>query len=241
MIVFVNNFLNELDLLEVKCETLKGIVDLFVVIESPVTFSGVNKAMYYQLNKQRFEKYPIHHVDLTDMPETYQTFSSPWEREAAQNKRILDTLQHIAPEYVIWGDADETVKPEAVQEFIDKRYTTANFETDMLLFYFNRMSPNPWHYTRMAKFKGEQVPRGNFRLPMIYDAGWHFEFFGERNTLLEKVNATSHAIEPGGRSFYQAITRGERPGIESCSVYPEEKLPKFVIDNRKRFSSWFLV
>ena len=48
------NFFNELDLLELRMEILKDHVDKFVIVESTVTFSGKNKHLYFEENKNYF-------------------------------------------------------------------------------------------------------------------------------------------------------------------------------------------
>jgi len=47
-------FFNELDLLEIRLNILKDVVDYFVLTESPYTVSGNEKPLYYLENKDRF-------------------------------------------------------------------------------------------------------------------------------------------------------------------------------------------
>ena len=59
------NFFNELDLLEIRLNTLKDSVDYFVIVESNVTHSGQFKPLYYEENKERFKSFEdkiIHYV-----------------------------------------------------------------------------------------------------------------------------------------------------------------------------------
>jgi beta-1,4-mannosyl-glycoprotein beta-1,4-N-acetylglucosaminyltransferase len=239
MIITAQPFLNEVERLLIKFETLKGAVDLHIVAESPVTFTGVNKAMHFKLNQHLFKDYPVHYIDLSDLPESRAMKADPWAMEEAQRQATLKEIKKIDPEIVIFGDADETPKPEVIEKFRSLNCHTANLEMDMLLFYFNRIDSTPWRYQRICKFQGRVCDRGNWNHPMITDAGWHFQYMGGKQTLLDKVNSSSHAMEVGGRNFYQAVSRGEKPGLEACSEYPEEKLPAYVRENRERFSEWF--
>ena len=43
-------FLNELDLLEIRLNILDSYVDYFIINESPKTFSGKSKPLYYEDN-----------------------------------------------------------------------------------------------------------------------------------------------------------------------------------------------
>ena len=67
------NFFNELDLLEIRLNTLYDIVDYFVIIESNLTHSGEVKPFYYEDNKSRFEKFSdkIIHYKVLDTPEQF--------------------------------------------------------------------------------------------------------------------------------------------------------------------------
>lgn len=70
----VFRFFNELDLLELRFQILDPYVDYFVLVEAPVTFSGLSKPLYYQENKERFAKWNhkiIHHV-VPDTPNSHE-------------------------------------------------------------------------------------------------------------------------------------------------------------------------
>lgn len=240
MIITCQPFLNEIERLKIKLETLKGAVDLHVIAESPITFTGVNKPMYFQLNREVFKDYPIHYIDLSYLQETKAMKLDPWVREEAQRQAIIHHIRDIKPEIVLFGDSDETPKPEVIERFRSLKCPMANLEMDMLLFYFNRIRPEPWRYHRIAKWSGRVADRGVWTHPMIKDAGWHFEYMGGKQTLLEKVNASSHATEEGGRNFFQSVSRGNYPGLDSTHEYPIERLPYYVQQNKDKFKDWFL-
>ena len=50
-------FFNELDLLELRLETLYEVVDYFVITELFETFSGKSKSSLFEKEKKRYEKY----------------------------------------------------------------------------------------------------------------------------------------------------------------------------------------
>tara|TARA_R100000742_G_C4271636_1_gene90616 strand:- start:501 stop:1379 length:879 start_codon:yes stop_codon:yes gene_type:complete len=70
-------FLKELDLLEIRLNILDSVVDYFVITESPFTFSGNEKPLYYQQNKDRFSKFnhKIIHNIIEEIPKTQEEFS----------------------------------------------------------------------------------------------------------------------------------------------------------------------
>jgi len=65
---------NELDLLELRLEMLDPYVDQFVLIECVETFSGKEKPLYFNENKERFSKYlhKIHHHITYDPPKSFE-------------------------------------------------------------------------------------------------------------------------------------------------------------------------
>jgi beta-1,4-mannosyl-glycoprotein beta-1,4-N-acetylglucosaminyltransferase len=67
------NFFNELDLLEIRLNTLYDVIDHFVIIESDLTHSGEDKPFYYDDNKARFEKFAdkIIHYKVSDTPNQF--------------------------------------------------------------------------------------------------------------------------------------------------------------------------
>lgn len=66
-------FFNELDILELRLEILNDIVDKFVIVESTVTFSGKEKPLFFNENKDKFKKFEdkIIHVIVNDTPDDF--------------------------------------------------------------------------------------------------------------------------------------------------------------------------
>ena len=56
-VVDVFPFLNEFELLELRLTTLSPYVDYFVLVESPMTFSGNEKPLFFNENKDMFDKW----------------------------------------------------------------------------------------------------------------------------------------------------------------------------------------
>ena len=50
-------FFNELDLLKIRLEELKNVVDKFVLVESTRTFAGRTKPLYFQEYRHEFDEY----------------------------------------------------------------------------------------------------------------------------------------------------------------------------------------
>ena len=69
-------FFNELEILELRLNILKDVVDYFILVESSTTFNGKDKKLIYNENKERFKEFNdrIIYVVVDDTP---NTFTSP--------------------------------------------------------------------------------------------------------------------------------------------------------------------
>jgi len=109
-------FFNELDILDIRLNTLGSDVDYFVLVESTRTFTGQPKELVYQQNKDRFARFHdrIIHVIADDMPEQAD---STFTREAHQRSAIGRGLDGAQPQdLIIVSDVDEIPKPEVLRE-----------------------------------------------------------------------------------------------------------------------------
>lgn len=227
MIISAFPFLNELDLLEYRLRTMAPFVDMFVLMESPVTFSGKPKPLYYAENKERFKQWNIHHFVVEE-----REGDKLWDREQYQRRCLVEEVARLRPEIVIFSDCDEFVQPDVVQRFLESGHDMMRLEMDMLTFFLDRKDSIEWVQGCICKWKEGLEPefRGGSS-PVLAKAGWHFEFFGSRELLLEKVEAISHGPEAGGRDFHKRVKNGEFPGLERTSSYPVENLPQPMRDD----------
>ena len=112
-------FFNELDLLEIRLNVLRDVVDRFVLVEAGETHTGKRKPLYFRENAARFAAFAdrIVYVSFDRFPEGY----GPWERECHQRNEILKGLSDAAPDDVVLvSDLDEIPRPELVAEYARK-------------------------------------------------------------------------------------------------------------------------
>lgn len=106
-------FFNELDLLDIRLNILKEVVDKFVLVEATRTFTNKSKELFYEKNKSRFSAFGdrIIHVVVDDFP----TFKTPWHNESHQRNAILRGLMDAQPnDLILIGDIDEIPSPDLV-------------------------------------------------------------------------------------------------------------------------------
>ncbi|MBQ2282203.1 MAG: N-acetylglucosaminyltransferase, partial [Kiritimatiellae bacterium] len=90
------SFFNELDILELRLETLAPVVDYFVIVEADKTHAGAAKPLVFEQNKELFAKYlPKIIYAQSPIPEN---ISNPWAIENIQRNYISDVVkQHAKP------------------------------------------------------------------------------------------------------------------------------------------------
>lgn len=76
------NFFNELDILEIRLNTLKDYVDHFVIVESSVKHSGEEKEFIFEKNLSRFEAFKdkIIHYKVYDTPNDFINLPSSYDK-----------------------------------------------------------------------------------------------------------------------------------------------------------------
>jgi beta-1,4-mannosyl-glycoprotein beta-1,4-N-acetylglucosaminyltransferase len=146
-VIDVFPFFNELDILEIRLNILDPYVDCFILSEATKTFSGLDKPLYYQENKDRFEKFNhkiIHNiVEDTTSPELH-----PYQRDVFQKDNIKKIVLENASyeDAIIWSDIDEVPNPDAIEDlntyFVQD--SIFHFAQENCMGYFNLVE-DWWH------------------------------------------------------------------------------------------------
>ena len=89
-------FFNELDLLEIRLNTLNDVVDYFILVESSVTHSGESKSFIFENNKEKFSQFldKIIHIKVTDTPNDFTNLPE-FIPTNFDEKCIYDAYQYI--------------------------------------------------------------------------------------------------------------------------------------------------
>ena len=115
------SFFNELDLLEIRLNTLNEVVDRFVISESRYTHTGQPKPLYYKENESRFAKFKdkvIHVVspDPADPAKAGLDTSYSWLCENRQRNATIQAIESKLEDddVLIVSDIDEIPNPATV-------------------------------------------------------------------------------------------------------------------------------
>lgn len=212
-------FFNELDLLKLRIETLRSIVDVFVVVEGTKTFTGRDKPLHFCHEDFGDCAEKIRHVVVDSYP---FDFSDPWRVERYQRNSIARGLTDAeAEDLILVGDVDEIPNPQSILAYRPHRYKRGDFEQRNFAYYINNChvdecgNPVPWYGTKITTFQyfnrvfrfAEQVRRfkgsGIFRVlqrtwfyryevQKIPDGGWHFSWLNGADGILTKLESFSH-------------------------------------------------
>lgn len=121
------SFFNELDVLEVRLNVLKDVVDRFVIVEAIWTHTGRPKELLFEKNRQRYAEFldKIIYVKLTEepaFPEDATDVERAWIRENTQRNAILNGLKGASDDdYLIISDLDEVANPLVVKKIVQDR------------------------------------------------------------------------------------------------------------------------
>lgn len=240
---------NELDMLEVRLNTLNNLVDKFVIVEATKTFSFEDKPLHFKENKKRFKPFAkkIIHIVVDDLPED----ATPMGREHSQRDAIIHGLKHADPsDFIMLSDVDEIPMPHIIEPLIKEGLP---FSLGMMTYYYglNRRSVQDLKGTTgllFADFQGGQWMRDQRNiLPYYPDAVWHFSCFGGAAAVAHKLRTFSHSDEYGQGKYVDVerlqycidnkIDLLERPEFPVVEV-PLVNLPPYIMDNFKRFKHW---
>ncbi len=190
MIIDAFPFFNELDLLEVRLNTLDSVVDKFVLVEAQLTQTRQPKPLYFLDNKERFSKFlhKIHHqiISKNSCPSNEGNL---WAMENLQRnyiKRVLMGMNLADTDVVMISDVDEIPNPIKVVDAA--KADGANllaFDMSFHAYYANLVSPKKgWIGTVMTKMETlnviepQDVRNIKDSAPRVDNAGWHLSWLG---------------------------------------------------------------
>lgn len=176
MITEVIYFLNELDLLEAHLEHHRPWGWRTVIVECPVSISGVPKPLYFADSKSRFERFDVEHLALpTDMFPTIQgedQYRQFRKNDWAKRLWMQENFDAKNP-WIFHSDVDEilTEKPTGF-DHVD--YVC--FMLDQYMAQVNRKVAKTQDAYRLARasLTAHQLQNVKRNKRMAIRGGWHF-------------------------------------------------------------------
>lgn len=192
MIYSCTCFHNEFALLKIRCEELRSLDVIHVLVESAFTFSGKPKPLYFKERKDEFKAYPIIHIVLDDTPH-----DDPWVNEQRQRDACMSAL-HGCDDYdtIIISDVDECPKALSIDKYHPDSGVMA-LEQSLYYYYLNCLSSKKWNMSKilpwgLLKYSSPNTVRNLVVNSIIPDAGWHWSYQGGVNAMINKFKSFSH-------------------------------------------------
>jgi len=188
------SFFNELDLLKLRCEELKELNPVHILVESPYTHTGDPKPLYYEQNKHLFKDYNIIHLIDQSMPND----GDAWHNENHQRDTGVFGLFDMEDDDVIGiFDADEIPKSEMVKQYKPEMGITG-VKMDKFSYTLNCLEGyQQWEMGKLVTYEilkqttPNKIRNGGHKTIMC-NAGWHFSFLGGVEKMKEKLFAYAH-------------------------------------------------
>lgn len=233
-------YCGERDVLDIRLEELRGVVDVFVIVEATHTFQGERRELEHpDLGA------PTVRVDVTDvLPE------DPWRAESFVRNAIVWGLHDAGPDdIVLISDADE-VPSSLVVSTLHGQPDIVNGHGPVALentsYYFTLDWQVPWRHDlhpvaiRADVLRQPEHARRNPVAhlgggpfaddPTVGTAGWHFGWLGGVDVAMRKLAAFAHAeyrelsrehVEACIRDGIDLFGRGQLLPAEIDATYPE--------------------
>lgn len=209
-------FFNELDLLEVRVNTLAPYVDAFVLCEANRTFQGKSKPYIFDQHKSDVRFLcgkPILSIKADISP--MDGLQDAWEREKIQRYTIstaLHALQSAPPgtsnglrplrddDRLILSDVDEIPDLRIFRSFDPANSTVMAWNQNLYYYWVNLRCWDwigpvscTWEVFHLVFDQDFQLLRdGRHKAECLIDGGWHFSFLGGPQAIKEKIEAFSH-------------------------------------------------
>jgi len=167
-------FNGEIDLLEIRLNLLNDYVDYFVICESNQTHSGLQKELYFENNKNLFDKFIdkiIYNVidppSQKDLDEVINLYNLDGHRTFQQDAYEKDSIKKILnklcfdDDIIIWSDLDEIPNPEVLSQ-LSSFYNSNevyNFAQDNFQGYLNWIETTGTVTSQTSDFDYEKTPK----------------------------------------------------------------------------------
>jgi beta-1,4-mannosyl-glycoprotein beta-1,4-N-acetylglucosaminyltransferase len=195
-------FFNELNILKLRLNYLKDVVDYFLICECSHTFTANPKPYYLdEVIDELDEDIRKKIIRIKYEVDGRNYYNDQWRLEHEQRNFISQNLTNFSPDDIIMvGDVDEIPRKEKIVEIFNKWDNNSLFalKYEAFIYNFNTFIDNNWYATVLSSVKqcaekGSQWLRDErINLDEIENGGWHFTYFGDVQKIKLKINSFSH-------------------------------------------------
>jgi beta-1,4-mannosyl-glycoprotein beta-1,4-N-acetylglucosaminyltransferase len=222
-------FNNELELLDARFHEGDGFVDQWVIIESPVTFTGEPKPLHFNeaASLGRFRNYMDRVLHVVAEPEEID--DDPWEREATQRDALLSVLSEFDDDdLVVLSDGDELTRQYAWTEILRGTAEGESLSLHKPTWYYTLTWALPDTGPDVTSYRSKAARVSTLRqygkpsewaddlsFPVVENSGWHLSCMGGPARLLDKLLSFSHQeLNDDAIPTYEYCARLIQSGID---------------------------
>ena len=254
----------EADILEIRLNILKDVVDQFIVVEAPTTFSGLQKPLYFKGQKERFTPFmeKIKYFVIDDYPNDKELCKladsssnvpkggpEHWRREFYQKESIKKAMTHLQDDDICFvGDVDEIWNPEVLIDYT--KSDIFKLRQTVYSYFLNNQSNEPWAGTLVTKYKNIKNnclnhlrSKGKTKYTYVQNAGWHFTSIGGLDEIRRKLNDSytdeSYNTRDVQENLEKRFGKSDYIGRNFKFYVDEESLPKYIKDNKEKYKNLF--
>ena len=248
----------ENDLLTIRINELKDVVDYFVIGESQYTHSGIKKELEFQnfLNNPENQQFKDK-IIYFELP--YYESDNYWNFEMISRQWILEKLTNIkrlkSNDIFLHGDLDEISHSAIIKEEIDNLFCPTTILSDYYLFCLNLWGRYPSPDTFIMKIGWITQPlyyyrshRTNFQQKDLFKhverGGCHYSTVGTPAQIARKLKSFAHAKEFDVKFQNEDYIKecivhkkgfGDVDDLLKVVEINEKTAPKYLVDNQKRY------
>lgn len=235
MIYAASQFKNEVDVLDIRLNTIGDLVDRIVIAEATVDQRGRPRDLVFPTAKERYSKWlpKIEYVIVDDMPAGH-THEDDVKRERHQRDALIRGMPDLQPSDLVYvSDLDEIPYPEALQYALDN--PPLRLPMDLFVYALN------WRWlergcrvgTLGAVVKGSDILDKGVCWAVLWDSrvrghdkvsGWHLTYQGGVDYILSKITG-----------MMDKHTDLVMPGIDPDSILTREWVQESIDTGRDVF------
>lgn len=183
------------DLLDLRLQYLKPLVDHTVIVESTHTFTGQPQALSF--DPSQYDMTRITYVVYNQDPPA----KNPWANETAQRNAIMNGLLRFdyMDDIVMIGDIDEIPNRWLLHEVIDDIDRPITCGMDHYKYYANlRVKGESWPGTivlpgpELKTLSPVGLHNRRWHFDRLHPGGWHFSWLGGLDRIIWKLKNTTH-------------------------------------------------
>jgi beta-1,4-mannosyl-glycoprotein beta-1,4-N-acetylglucosaminyltransferase len=203
-------------LFELRFNTLKNIVDHFVVCEATKTHMGQPKKINFDYKKWKKFGDKIIFIKVKDLPNIKIKGKKDYQLLRIQMEKLFLGIKNASKEdLIIFSDEDEIPNPKKIKYFNSKKYKYGIFMQNMYNYKINLLNmtegngnwPGPrickkknlksFFKLRLLKIKNISEPFWKFykerSIQLINNGGWHFTYLMSPALISNKIKNSAHS------------------------------------------------